>query len=95
MTALDEAEVRCWLAKTGNAEAAIDEDVIERFRSAEAAAVDLEGYRWGQALRSADRMRLIAETRAALGADPGLPGSGQDIPDDISDSDLFLAWMRA
>jgi hypothetical protein len=44
------------------------------------------------------RERMIKELREALDADPGLPETSADIPDDIDDIDdnlLWTKWMRS
>lgn len=59
------------------------------------APVSVNDFRWGDTLQAEDRQRLLDETREALEADPGRETRAADIPDDISDAQLFLDWLRA
>lgn len=90
-------EIHTWLARQGvdPAVADIDAATISRFDADEKKAVSLEDYRWGDTLKISDRSRLLNETREALDADTGAPETATNIPDSISDSDLYLKWLRA
>lgn len=57
--------------------------------------VSVDDYRWGDTLKVEDRQRLLDETREALDADPGTSTTSADVPDDISDGQLYLMWLRA
>lgn len=50
--------------------------------------VSLENYRWGDKLRAEDRARLLKEVRESPDGDP-------DLPDTVSDSGLYLKWLRS
>ena len=91
------AEIRAWLTRQGldPAVTEIDAATISRFEDDEKKAVPLENYRWGNTLKISDRIRLLKETREALDADPGLAETSAAIPDTITDSDLYLKWLRA
>lgn len=92
-----QTEIHAWLARQGidPAACAISPDTISRFESEEKDAVPLEDYHWGNTLKISDRLRLLKETREALDADPGTPETSAAIPDTITDSDLYLKWLRA
>ena len=91
------AEMRSWMTLQG-IKLSVEEagtELIERFEASQVGAVTLEDYTWGANLRASDRLRLIEKTRGALDAGPSAPGTSDDLPNDLSDAQLHLKWLRS